>query len=128
MNLLLDTHALLWWHEAAPSLSKPAFDALNDPGNTVYFSVVNIWEAQIKQQLGKLTVTDPLPKLVNQQHQVNGFGLLSVRVEHVYELDTLPLHHKDPFDRLLIAQAIHEGLTLVSRDPEMKPYGVSLLW
>ena len=128
MRLLLDTHALLWWHEAAPDLSRAAFDALNDPANTVYFSVVNIWEAQIKQSLGKLTISDPLPDLVNQQHRINGFGLLAVHVEHIYRLDGLASHHKDPFDRLLIAQALHEGLTLVTRDKDIAKYSIPLLW
>ena len=128
MRLLLDTHTLLWWHEAHPDLSQPAFAVLTDPGNTVYFSVVNIWEAQIKQYLGKLTIRDPLPDVVKQQHQVNGFGLLAVHIEHVYRLEGLASHHKDLFDRLLIAQALQEGLTLVTRDKAIARYTVPVLW
>src|SRR5690606_4696391 len=97
MRLLLDTHTLLWWHEGAPKLSDAASAALSDPANTVYFSAVNVWEIQIKRHLGKLDLADPLPDLVDRQHRVNGFGLLAVRVDHIYRLDTLPPHHRDPF-------------------------------
>ena len=128
MRLLLDTHALLWWHESHPNLSKTAAAALDDPDNIVYFSVVNIWEAQIKAQLGKLTLHDPLPAVVDQQHRVNGFGLLAIHVEHVYRLEGLAPHHRDPFDRLLIAQALHEGLTLVTRDRVLSSYAAPILW
>ena len=128
MRLLLDTHTLLWWHEAHPNLSRAAIEALGDPANTIYISVVNIWEAQIKADLGKLVVRDSLRDLVDRQHQINGFGLLSVNVEHVYRLERLDSHHKDPFDRLLIAQAMHEELTLVTRDRVFGDYPVPLLW
>lgn len=128
MRLLLDTHALLWWHEDGPDLSRRALEAIRDPANTVYLSVVNVWEAQIKHQLGKLTLRDPLREIVSQQHRVNGFGLLSVRADHVYRLDTMATHHKDPFDRLLVAQALHEDLVLVSKDKKLTPYAATLLW
>ena len=128
MRLLLDTHALLWWHEASSNLSQPALQALRDPSNTVYVSVVNVWEAQIKHQLGKLTLQGPIREMVERQNRVNGFGLLTVRAEHVYRLDTMGTHHKDPFDRLLVAQALHEDLVLVSKDEKLTPYAAPLLW
>ena len=128
MRLLLDTHTLLWWHESHPNLSKRAADALTDPSNAVYFSVINIWEAQIKASLGKLTLRDPLPDVVDRQHRINGFGLLAVHAQHVYRLEGLATHHKDPFDRLLIAQALHEGLTLVTGDGVLSRYAVPVLW
>jgi PIN domain nuclease of toxin-antitoxin system len=90
--------------------------------------VVNLWEAQIKHALGKMDLPDPLPEIVRQQHQINGFGLLTVLADHVYQLDRLATHHKDPFDRLLIAQAVHEGLTLVTQDKAIKKYAVAHLW
>ena len=128
MNLLLDTHALIWWHERNPRLSSSALAALSDPANAVFFSVVNLWEAQIKHALGKMDLPETLPEIVQRQHGINGFGLLSVQAVHVYQLNGLPPHHKDPFDRLLVAQALHEGLTLVSRDSVMAAYPAPLLW
>ena len=122
------THTLLWWHDGAPTLSEAASAALSDPANTVYFSAVNIWEIQIKRHLGKLDLSDPLSGLVDRQHRVNGFGVLAVRVDHIYRLDTLPLHHRDPFDRLLVAQALEEGLILVTRDEVIASYAVSTHW
>lgn len=128
MKLLLDTHTLLWWHEQNPRLSHSALTAISDPANTVFFSVVNLWEAQIKHAIRKMDLPDALPEIVRQQHNINGFGLLGVHASHVYQLDELGHHHRDPFDRLLIAQALHEGLTLVTRDGVFEDYGVPLLW
>ena len=86
-------------------------------GNDVFLSVVNGWEIQIKAQLGKLTLPKPLRVLLQEEQVTNGFRVLPVTLEHVYALDSFPLHHRDPFDRLLIAQAHQEGLTLVTHDP-----------
>ena len=128
MRLLLDTHVLLWWHDQPARLTETAYDAINDLGNDVFISVVNGWEMQIKAQLGKLTLPKPLHIILQEEQTTNGFRLLPVTIEHVYALDSFPLHHRDPFDRLLIAQAHQEGLTLVTHDPKLSPYSVSLLW
>ncbi len=128
MRLLLDTHVLLWWHDQPARLTETAYDAINDLGNDVFISVVNGWEIQIKAQLGKLTLPKPLHIILQEEQTTNGFRLLPVTIEHVYALDSFPLHHRDPFDRLLIAQAHQEGLTLVTHDPKLSPYSVSLLW
>ena len=128
MRLLLDTHTLLWWQTDPTELSSTALRAIKDVENDIFLSVVNPWEMQIKAQLGRLSLPRPLPELIQRQIEFNGFGLLQVIPEHVYELDALPLHHKDPFDRLLIAQARHEGLTVLTRDPKFKMYEVELLW
>jgi PIN domain nuclease of toxin-antitoxin system len=128
MRLLLDTHVLLWWHDQPVRLTEAAYGAISDPGNDVFLSVVNGWEIQIKAQLDKLTLPKPLRMLFQEEQATNGFGLLPVTLEHVYTLDSLPLHHRDPFDRLLIAQAHREGLTLVTHDPKFAAYSVSLLW
>ena len=128
MRLLLDTHTLLWWQTDPTELSHTALQAMKNVENDIFLSVVNSWEMQIKAQLGKLTLPRPLPDLIQRQLDQNGFGLLHVISEHIYELDAMPLHHKDPFDRLLIAQARHEGLTLLTRDPKFKKYEVDLLW
>jgi len=128
MRLLLDTHVLLWWHDQPARLTETAYDAINDLGNDVFISVVNGWEMQIKAQLGKLTLPKPLHVILQEEQATNGFRLLPVTIEHVYTLDSFPLHHRDPFDRPLIAQAYQEGLTLVTHDPKLSPYAVSLLW
>jgi len=128
MRLLLDTHVLLWWHDQPARLTEAAYGALSDPGNDVFLSVVNSWEIQIKAQLGKLTLSKPLRILFQEEQATNGFRLLPVTLEHVYALDSFPLHHRDPFDRLFIAQAHQEGLTLVTHDPKLSAYSISLLW
>jgi PIN domain nuclease of toxin-antitoxin system len=128
MRLLLDTHILLWWHDQPALLTALAYNAINDLDNDVFISVVNGWEIQIKTQLGKLTLPKPLRVLLQEEQATNGFRVLSVTLEHVYALDSFPLHHRDPFDRLLLAQAHREGLTLVTHDPKFSAYSVPLLW
>lgn len=128
MKLLLDTHALLWWHEDDGRLSAPAREAIQDVAHAVAISVVSVWEIQIKLQLGKLTLRDSLPRLLEQQLAVNRLSLLPITLPHILALEQLPLHHRDPFDRLLLAQARVEGYTLVSRDAALAAYPVPLLW
>ncbi|MEM8558406.1 MAG: type II toxin-antitoxin system VapC family toxin [Bacteroidota bacterium] len=128
MSLLFDTHTFLWWATEPTRLSDAAHRALSSDANATFLSVVVLWEIQIKVQIGKLSLTMPLSDLVNEQCAANGFVVLPVEPRHVYALDALPLHHRDPFDRLLLAQAEADGLTLVSRDGAFSPYGVSTLW
>ena len=128
MNLLLDTHTLLWWHDNPRQLSSKALDAIQNEENAVFISVVNAWEMQIKSQLNRLTLPRGLEEIFNIEVSDNAFSLLKVELPHVYALKALPLHHNDPFDRLLISQARAEGLTLVSNDGEFEKYDVALLW
>jgi len=128
VKLLLDTHPFIWWTTDPPKLSGAARDALANPENEVLLSVVSIWEIQIKKQLGKITLARPLHELVAEEEQSNAVWLLPVLAEHVYALEALPPHHKDPFDRLLLAQAQHEGAVLVSCDHAFGAYGAALLW
>lgn len=128
MNLLLDTHTFLWWAAEPAKLSPAADSALRDGANTLYLSVASIWELQIKLQLGKLTLSKPLPDFVQNQQHVNGMRLLAIEPAHIYGLAALPQHHKDPFDRLIIAQALAELMTVVSADGKFRAYSVSLLW
>ena len=128
MNLLLDTHTFIWW-AADPTKLSPAGDAaLRDVANMLFLSVASIWELQIKLQIGKLTLPKPLPELVQNQQRVNGLQLLAVEPAHIYGLADLPLHHKDPFDRLIIAQALAKNLTVVSADGKFAIYSLDLLW
>jgi len=124
MRLLLDTHAYLWWESDAPNLAGTARDAVADPRNEVCVSIVSLWEIAIKVRLGKLDAD--LARLVEGLGE-NGFRLLGVQPQHVLETVRLPLHHKDPFDRLLVATARLEGLTLVSSDARLPLYPVELL-
>jgi len=127
MNLLLDTHAFIWWDGDQTKLSSRALAALYDPANTVWFSVVSIWEMVIKSQLGKLTLRLPLSQIVAQQ-QANGLQALGVTLADVLAVQGLPLVHKDPFDRLLIAQANMEAAEFVTTDPIFAHYPVRVLW
>ncbi len=127
MKLLLDTHAFMWYDNEPEKLSRRVQELCKDPENILLLSVASIWEMQIKSQLGKLQLRMPLPELIREQ-QGNGLEILPVEPNHIFALDSLPNHHKDPFDRLLIAQAIVEGAILVSADPLVKQYPVSVEW
>jgi PIN domain nuclease of toxin-antitoxin system len=115
MRLLLDTHAFIWWDSDPAKLSAVALGALRDPASTVWLSSVSVWEMIIKAQLGRLSLRLPLPDIVAQQ-QVNGLQVLPVTLPHVLAIEGLPPVHKDPFDRLLMAQVIVEGAEFVSSD------------
>lgn len=127
MKLLLDTHIFIWWADQPERLSSAALSALEDDANELVLSVVSVWEMQIKIQLGKLKLTLPLKELLKKQQETNDLTISAVALTHVLALDTLPFHHKDPFDRLLIAQSIEEGLTIVTADSQFSSYSVKLL-
>lgn len=127
MKLLLDTHAFIWWDSDPAQLSAPALAALRDPANEVWLSVAGVWEMVIKAQLGKLSLRLPLADIVTQQ-QANGLQILPVTLAHVLAVEGLPPVHKDPFDRVLIAQANVEGAELVSTDQTVRQYPVRVLW
>jgi PIN domain nuclease of toxin-antitoxin system len=127
MKLLLDTHALLWFLDDSPALSARAKAAIEHPDTETRVSVASLWEITIKSNLGKLDLSEPFPTLFPAQLDINGFIQLPVHLRHLYELECLPRHHRDPFDRLLIAQARTENLTLVSRDTHFASYHVAVL-
>lgn len=127
MRLLLDTHVFIWWADQQENLSVTALSALKDEANELLLSVASVWEMQIKVHLGKLKLSKSLRELVESQVETNDLKILPVELAHVLVLETLPFHHKDPFDRLLIAQSVQEELTLVSVDPEFPAYPVRLL-
>ena len=128
MKLLLDTHAFIWWDSESSKLSPQALTLCQDRVNTVLLSIASIWEMQIKLQLGKLRLNLPLAKVIESQQQTNGIEVLPIILSHVLELDSLPVYHRDPFDRLLIAQARVEDAVLISNDPIFTNYSVKLLW
>jgi PIN domain nuclease of toxin-antitoxin system len=127
MKLLLDTHIFIWWADQPEKLSHAVLSALEDEANELLLSVASVWEMQIKIQLGKLKLSMPLKELVRTQQETNDLRISPVALPHVLALDALPFHHKDPFDRLLIAQSIEEDLTLVSADSQFSAYSVKLL-
>ena len=128
MNLLLDTHCFVWWDSNRSKLSRSAFSALQDENNSLFVSNASIWEIQIKSQLGRLRLDYPLDEMVSSQTGENAIQILQIATNHILHLNNLPFHHKDPFDRLLAAQALIETLTLVSIDDAFEAYGVMLLW
>ena len=127
MKLLLDTHIFIWWADQPERLSQAALFALEDEANELLLSVASVWEMQIKIQLGKLKLSLPLKELIKNQQDTNALSVSPVTLTQVLALDSLPFHHKDPFDRLLIAQSIEEDLTLVSADSQFSAYSVKLL-
>jgi PIN domain nuclease of toxin-antitoxin system len=124
---LLDTHAFIWWDSEPARLSPNVLAFLLNPGNTILLSVGSVWEMLVKQQLGKLTLRLPLKQILDQQ-QANGIELLPVDCRHVLEIENLPTVHKDPFDRLLAAQARVEGAKLVTADAIFTHYPVRVFW
>jgi PIN domain nuclease of toxin-antitoxin system len=123
MRLLLDSNALIRAYERPSELSPAARTAIEDTTNERFISMASLWEIAIKASIGKLSLTGDLARVVDHLALVP----LSVQLEHVLRVQKLPLHHRDPFDRLMIAQAIEEGLTIVTRDRAFRAYGVPLL-
>jgi PIN domain nuclease of toxin-antitoxin system len=128
VNLLLDTHALLWFLEDDPLLSGPAKKLIEEPANRKFVSVATCWEIAIKAGLKKLDLGEPAATFLPREPATNHFDLLAIELRHVTFVETLPHHHNDPFDRLLVAQAVIEGLPIVSADVALDSYGVSRLW
>ena len=120
MRYLLDTHVLLWWVEGVP-MESPAEQVLNDFGNDILVSVISPWEIAIKESKGRLQPPSDLPQLIAD----SGFDILPVRWEHARRIASLPNHHGDPFDRMLIAQALEEDCAIITRDQHLQNYGVA---
>lgn len=127
MKLLLDTHTFLWFIDDSPQLSQKG-KTLLEADHALLLSIASLWEIAIKLRLGKLTVEMPTEVLMTQQLTRNDIDVLPITVAHLLVVSTLPLHHRDPFDRLLIAQAIVEQIPIVSADPAFDAYPVQRLW
>jgi PIN domain nuclease of toxin-antitoxin system len=128
MKLLLDTHTFIWWDGEPTKLSSQALALCQDDTNEILLSVASVWEIQIKLQLGKLHLKMPLQEVIEGQQLTNNIQILPITLTHVLALEKLPKPHKDPFDRLLVAQATVENLTLLSGDKIFEQYPVPLLW
>jgi PIN domain nuclease of toxin-antitoxin system len=123
MRFLVDTHALLWALGEPSSLSSAAREAISDPANLIVVSSASLWECAIKASIGKLDLPEDFFDSIPEA----GYEVLSIRISHLNVYRTLPMHHRDPFDRMLVAQARAEALTLISRDPEIAKYEVDIL-
>lgn len=128
MKLLLDTHTFMWWDSDLEKLSSHVQSLCFDPRNQLILSVVSIWEMQIKIQIGKLALGKSLVEVIADHRNANRIDVLPIYQEHVLVLDSLPLHHRDPFDRLLIAQANVENMVILSRDTQFQNYAVQVMW
>lgn len=128
MRLLLDTHAFLWWVEGSAKLSKKARDALSASDNECLLSLASAWELAIKAKLGKIQLAVPVKRYVVDHVAANGFQTLAITLDHIAQTETLEHYHRDPFDRLLIAQALTEKLPVVTADPIFRKYGIKRIW
>ncbi|MEW6125432.1 MAG: type II toxin-antitoxin system VapC family toxin [Acidobacteriota bacterium] len=128
MKILLDTHTFIWWDSSKGRLSADALALCMDISNTLLLSMASVWEMQIKIQLGKLNLALPLEKIIKDQQQLNNLQLLPIELSHVLAHEKLPFHHKDPFDRMLIAQAIAEDIVILSDDSIFTTYSIKVRW
>lgn len=128
MNLPLDTHVFLWFIDGSAKLSPRARELIEDRGNVKLVSVASLWEMGLKISLRRLELAQPFEELIPRQMELNGFGLLPVRIPHIAKVISLPFHHRDPFDRLIVAQCMVEDLSAVSFDSAFDKYSVRRLW
>lgn len=127
-QVLLDTHSFLWFVTEDPKLSAPAQRVIAVSSNEPLLSTVSVWEIAIKVSIGRLPIPESLNTFIPEQLRINRIGLLPIELRHIFEVSGLPLYHRDPFDRLLIAQALIEGLPIVSADPAFDNYPIQRIW
>jgi PIN domain nuclease of toxin-antitoxin system len=127
MKLLLDTHTFIWFVENDANLPTSSKIQIEDTDNEIFVSVISLWEIAIKVSLGKLDMTLDLPTIINLIEE-NGFIILPISPEHTVYVSELPFYHRDPFDRMLIAQTFVEKLTIISKDAIFNDYGVDCRW
>ena len=128
MKYLLDTHTLLWFLKGDKKLSDKALRLIDSPRNSKFLSIVSLWEIAVKVSLGKLVLNKPFEKLFPEQLHFNRIEILDITVDSLIKLTTLPFHHRDPFDRLIIAQALVEDLPIIGTDAAFDAYGISREW
>lgn len=131
MKRLLDTHAVLWFYLDGPQLSAVAKAAIMDPANEEWISPASFWEVAIKVSIGKYAIAQPFEDFWHGAVDMNGFRVLPISARHAAAVSTLPYppnNHRDPFDRMIVAQAMVEGMSLVSRDQILDTYGIARIW
>lgn len=128
MKYLLDTHSLVWFFAGHPNLSNKVREIMEDDNHQKLISLVSVWEMGIKQSKGKFNLFLPLEDYINNKIKLEDFDLLPIKLNHVSLITSLPFHHNDPFDRLLIAQSIIENIPILSKDIAFDAYDVNRLW
>jgi PIN domain nuclease of toxin-antitoxin system len=128
MKLLLDTHSFLWFIDGNPRLSATVRELIEDPANKRLVSMASLWEMAIKVSIGRLTFAQPFATLMADQLRRNSMQVLDITLEHTAHVATLPFYHRDPFDRMLIAQSLVETIPIVGVDSAFDAYGVTRLW
>ena len=128
MNLLLDTHIFIWAFSDVARLPSAAAKALLDPQNSLFLSTASSWEMQVKEQIGKLVLSPSVEIFIKSQMLLNQIRPLPINNEHVWILRQLPLHHRDPFDRLIIAKAMSEKIAIATKDDAFRNYAVETIW
>lgn len=128
MRLLLDTHSFLWFIAGSELLSESARHQIADLDNEAFVSIASLWEIAIKTSTGKLTLARPFEVLILEQLELNEIEILPIKLDHLAVLTKLARHHRDPFDRLLVAQALAEGLPIISKDPAFQGYPIQVFW
>jgi len=128
MKILLDTHAFVWWNLTPEKLSLNGLNLIDNQENILYLSIASIWEMQIKISINKLHFDNPLPEIITYQRNINNVQILPIELENIWQLKNLPLHHRDPFDRMLIAQAMTEKIPILSIDSIFQNYSVNVIW
>lgn len=126
MRILVDTHIMIWHLEGDTNLSPAYRTIISEPGTTILISIVSIWEIALKSSLSKLTLSKPLKDIVNEiEHSTS--SIFQISPAHALRVAELPFHHKDPFDRMIISQALVDDIPIITADPYFKDYGVKLL-
>ena len=128
MKVLLDTHTFLWWIIDHPKLSSRVREIIGDGNNELFVSAASGWEIAIKAQLGRLQLPDEPQRFILEQLSLNAIQSLPIKISHALHVFSLPNHHRDPFDRILISQAQLEGLPILTADPQIALYPVEIIW
>lgn len=128
MKYLLDTHSLLWFLTGDDRLSARTRQVMDDEMNELFISIASLWEIAIKVSIGKLHLSQPFDRLFPVLLEINSIGVLGITVEHTKRVCELPLYHRDPFDRIIVAQAQSEQLLLISADSRLDSYGIQRIW
>jgi PIN domain nuclease of toxin-antitoxin system len=128
MKLLLDTHTFLWLIIEDPRLTENAKKSFLNPDNDIFLSIASTWEIAIKSSLGKLHLAEPLERLIPREIKLNGIYLLHIELKHIMIVAGLPFHHRDPFDRILVAQCRTENLSILSSDQNFDKYEIKRIW
>jgi PIN domain nuclease of toxin-antitoxin system len=128
VKIILDTQVLIWWANDVSNISDRVQNIICDVDNELLVSLASIWEIQIKVSLGKLSLPRPLPDIIATQVSENQIKIMQIELSHIYTIDLLPHHHRDPFDRIIIAQAMNEKISIASIDKAFEAYSIERIW